>query len=217
MLPMTDQEHRMSMRITDYDILRERIVELVAEHDPRPRIWLDTGCGCGGSIRLPIQRFPDTQFVLADPSEENIAMAKMTMQGEQRCLYVSRSTDRLNLGDGTLDVITSILSHHYYSDMDLKGKAFANCFRMLRKGGIYVNVEHCLQDCDQEGADEEWIRYMTGRGLPKELADEMIQRRYTEYFPLTEKEHIDMLKEAGFSEVKVFWKTCSDIGLYAIK
>lgn len=205
------------MRITGYDDLRRTIVEVIRDHNPSPAIWLDTGCGTGGSVRLSLPLFQDTQFVLADPNPDNIAAAKVTMEGEPRCLYVTNPTDKLNFGDRTLDVVTSILSHHYYSDMDTKLKAVTNCFRMLKKEGIYINVEHVLQDSDQEKADGEWKKYMLGRGLPEEFADEMIERRYNEYFPLTEKEHLELLKRAGFSEAKVFWKTCSDIGLCAVK
>ena len=217
MLPLTEQERRMSMRITDYDMLRQRIVDLIRSIDPRPRIWLDTGCGCGGSIRNPIQVFPDTQFVLADPVDDNIRAAKETMQGEQRCLYVTNPTHKLNMGDGTIDVITAIMSHHYYDDPEMKKAATANCHRMLRPNGVYVVTEHVRYERDQELMDEQWAGYMRSRGLPEEMVQEMLSRRYHEYFPFTEDEMISHIKEAGFSKVNVFWRTCSDIGIVAIK
>ena len=217
MLPITEQERRMSMRITDYDILRQRVVDIVKGHDPNPRIWLDTGCGCGGSARYPVQMFKETQFVLADPSEDNIRAAKETMQGEQRCLYVTNPTHRLNMGDNTIDVITAIMSHHYYKDMKEKASATANCYRMLKGHGIYIATEHVRYERDQEYMDEQWAGYMRSKALPEEMVQEMLSRRFDEYFPLTEDEMISHIKDAGFTKVNVFWRTCSDIGIVAIK
>lgn len=216
MLGMTELERAMSKRIVDHDAFRRTVPEIVREHVPRPHIWLDTGCGTGGSIRDSINMFQDTQFVLADPSSENIAIAKETMAGEQRCLYVTNPTERLNFGDGTLDVITSIFSHHYYKEDD-RVVATKNCYRMLKKGGLFVVSEHVSHPEDQIDADIKWKAYMRASGLPEPFIDRMISRRGTEYFPLSEAAHIQILKDIGFSEVGVFWSTCSDIGLYAVK
>ena len=87
---------------------------------------------------------------------------------------------------------------------------------MMKKGGIYITAEHVRHD-DQDKSDKEWIVFMTGAGLPKEFAEEMIMRRDKEYFPLTESANIELLKLCGFSDAKVFWLTCSDIGLIAFK
>ncbi|MBO4551771.1 MAG: class I SAM-dependent methyltransferase [Candidatus Methanomethylophilaceae archaeon] len=212
----TEMERRLIMRIPGYEELRSRISDLVFENDPNPHIWLDTGCGTGGLVRENLGRFPSTQFILADPSEENIAVAKEFMHGEQRCLYVQRRTDELNFGDSTLDAVTAILCHHYYRDIDEKRKAISNCYRMMRKGGIYVTVEHARHE-DQETADREWLAHMRSQGLPDELAENMIARRDTEYFPLTEPAYVELLKGIGFAEVRVFWSTCSDLGIVAIK
>ena len=212
----TDLERGMVKRIVGYEELMEKVTAIVSEHDPNPHIWLDTGCGTGGLIRMNIERFPKTQFVLSDPSSDNIAIAKQYMNGEQRCLYVTNPTHSLNFGESTLDVVTAMFCHHYYEDIEEKRKAIGNCFRMLKKGGIFVTSEHVRHD-DQQKADDEWISFMKGAGLPEEFAAEMVSRRDKEYFPMTEGALIELLKECGFSEVEVFWSTCSDIGIVAYK
>ncbi len=213
---VTELERRMSMRVTGYNELRSKVPEIIREHDSDPKIWLDTGCGTGAVIRDSIKDFSKTQFVLADPSSENIEECKKVMNGEQRCLYVNNPTDKLNFGDETLDVITAILCHHYYQG-DGRRIATENCFRMLKKHAIYVTVEHVRYDEDQEKMDSLWKSNMLKQGLPEEFADEMLSRRYHEFYPLTEEEFISMLKDVGFSQVEVFWKTCSDIGIKAVK
>lgn len=212
----SDLERGMAKRIVGYEELMRKVSDRISENVPEPHIWLDTGCGTGGLIRSNISRFPKSQFVLADPSSDNIAIAKQLMNGEQRCLYVTAPTDKLNFGDSTLDVVTAMFCHHYYQDIKDKKKAVTNCSRMLKKGGLFITSEHVRHD-EQESADKEWKSFMTGAGLPEEFAIEMISRRDKEYFPLTESAHIELLKECGFSEIEVFWSTCSDIGIVARK
>ena len=214
MIMQSDLERGMAKRIVGYEELMKKVSDLIYENVPDLRIWLDTGCGTGGLIRSNISRFPKAQFVLADPSSDNIATAKQLMNGEQRCLYVTVPTDRLNFGDSTLDVITAMFCHHYYEDIEDKKKALTNCSRMLKKGGLFITSEHVRHE-DQVSADKEWISFMTGAGLPEEFALEMTSRRDREYFPLTESGHMELLKECGFSDIEVFWSTCSDIGIIA--
>ena len=87
---------------------------------------------------------------------------------------------------------------------------------MLRKGGVLITVEHMRHE-DQDAADEEWLAHMRSSGLPEEFAQEMICRRDKEYFPLTEGAYVELLKACGFSDVRVFWSTCSDIGIVAVR
>lgn len=212
----TEMERGMSKRIVGYEELTAKVSDIIFGHDPNPRIWLDTGCGTGGLVRNNLGRFPKTQFILSDPSEDNISAAKEYMHGEQRCLYVQRRTDELNFGDSTLDVVTAILCHHYYSDIEQKRKALSNCCRMLRDGGIFITVEHVRHD-DQKSADNEWLAHMKSAGLPDEFAQNMIDRRDREYFPMTESALVELLKLCGFSKTETFWSTCSDIGIVAFK
>ena len=213
---VTELERGMAKRIVGYRELMQKVSDLLMENTPDMHIWLDTGCGTGGLVRENIGRFPRTQFVLADPSSDNIAAAKEHMHGEQRCLYVTKPTHELNFGDSTLDAVTAMFCHHYYEDVEDKMRAIINCSRMLKSGGIFITAEHVAHD-DQKGADEEWIAYMTGAGLPREFAEEMVSRRDREYFPLTETAHLELLKVCGFSRAEVFWRTCSDIGIIAFK
>ena len=214
--PLSRQEIVMSKRITDYSELREAIPAVVRRNCPHPKRWLDTGCGMGGSSRLNIESFPDTEFYLADPSEENLTEARgITDRGDGSCHYKLGTSDSLDFGDGTFDVVTAILCHHYYPDPSEKMRATRNCLRMLRSGGIFVVVEHTVHDEGQEEMDRQWRSYMEDAGLGEESIQEMFDRRGTAYFPMTDKEYIVFLEDAGFTDVKQFWKTCSDMGFVA--
>jgi len=213
---ITEQENGMSLRITGYHELRERIVDTVKEVKPNPEYWLDTGCGEGGSIRLSMDTFNDTHFILADPSKENLKGAKKSLPAKEDDRFVCLPTHKLALEDSSLDIITAILSHHYYRDIDSKREAIVNCYRMLKDGGVYLMVEHTIYD-DQDIKDKEWREYMAGSGLDESSIDQMFARRNTFYFPFKEEVHIELLKSIGFSKIEVFWRSCSDVGIYAMK
>ncbi len=212
--PMTDFEKGMMYRIAGYEQLRIAVDDAVVSRIASPSSWLDTGCGTGGSIRLSVERHPGTRFTLADPSEDNLAKAKETIGAYG---YAAGPTHLLDFPDSSFDAITSILSHHYYSDREQKRKAVSNCFRMLREGGVYVTVEHTVHPGEQDSYDREWASYMRGRGLSEDRIEEMFARRDTVYFPMPEDELKALILSCGFSEAEVFWRSCSDVGIVAVK
>ncbi len=159
-------EQGMSKRIAGYDDLRKEVVRAIRDVSNDPKEWLDIGCGTGGSVKDSMQVFGDAGFTLADPSQENLDTARAVL-GDERCRYVLGASDALELPEGKFDVITAILSHHYYSDRDMKVKVYRNCHRMLRDGGVFVNVEHTIYS-DQDSKDREWAEYMRGRGLSED-------------------------------------------------
>jgi tRNA (cmo5U34)-methyltransferase len=214
--PETSFEKHMSMRIAGYYDLREAVLRSISDNISDPADWLDCGCGSGGSVRLSVERFPDTRFVLADPSADNLGQAR-EVYGDGRFSYAVGTTDSLDIEDGSFDVITAVLSHHYYINIEARAAAVANCFRMLRPGGMFLTVEHILHPGSQAEADAQWESYMRGQGLPEESIREMFDRRGTVYHPLTVEQHVRILEDAGFRDVRKFWDSCSDAGLFGFK
>jgi len=43
--------------------------------------WLDTGCGTGNLVELALKAFPDTRFILADPTEKMLHAAVARLKG----------------------------------------------------------------------------------------------------------------------------------------
>ena len=78
------------------------------------------------------------------------------------------------------------------------------------------SVEHVLLP-EQDKTDDEWRSFMRNNAVPEQFIEKMIDRRNTEYFPLTQEDHFSLLKEIGFINIKVFWLSCSDIGIVAEK
>ncbi|MFA6710141.1 MAG: methyltransferase domain-containing protein [Candidatus Methanomethylophilaceae archaeon] len=209
---------RVPLTIPGYEEIHKRIADTVGSLDERPRYWLDTGCGTGTLVAGNVDRFPDTEFILADPSSGMQDAARSKLSGKQNCSFVEKGTEDVNFGNGTLDVITAVLCHGYY-DREGRRKATENCYRLLREGGLYFTVEHIRQDTDEEtdAAMGRWRKFLIEGGRTPEETDAYLDRRDTVFFPITVREHTDLLKECGFREVNVFWRSCSDAGFLASK
>ncbi|MFA6679681.1 MAG: class I SAM-dependent methyltransferase [Candidatus Methanomethylophilaceae archaeon] len=213
-----EYDRRVSLTIPGYEGIHKHIADTIGNLDIKPKYWLDTGCGTGTLVAKNIDRFSDTEFILADPSSDMQNVARSKLSGKQNCSFVKKGTDGINFGDGTLDVITAVLCHNYY-DREGRRKATENCYRLLKKDGLYFTVEHIRQDTEGEtdAALREWREFLIGNGRTPEEADAYLGRYDTVFFPITVREHTDLLRECGFRDVSVFWRSCSDAGFFASK
>ncbi len=65
-----EYDSQIGNTIPYYNRFHEGIINLIKSMDIEPYIWLDTGCGTGTLVKKAIQEFPDTNFILSDPSAE---------------------------------------------------------------------------------------------------------------------------------------------------
>lgn len=68
-------DEKIIASIPFYDLFHRQSIDLVRSIDKSPRKWLDTGCGTGNLYLCAKKCFPNTEFTLADPSEEMLAVA----------------------------------------------------------------------------------------------------------------------------------------------
>ena len=63
-----DYDGHVRQTIPFYETMHREAVDLVHRAKPGASCWLDTGCGTGYLVELALPLFPQTQFLLADPS-----------------------------------------------------------------------------------------------------------------------------------------------------
>jgi len=207
-----------------YDCLHDETIDVVRTLKPSAKIWLDTGCGTGALVRKAFPHFPNTRFILADPSESMLDQAGNLLSGiPESCLHFLNPVGTENLLTGTIqieqpDVITAIQAHHYL-DMNTRRIATRNCFELLSEGGVYITFENVRPNSEQGTALglDRWVRYQLSKGKTKEMLDDHRQRFNTAYFPITVEQHLQLLKECGFATFELFWYSHMQAGFYAIK
>ncbi len=214
---------KVRQTIPFYETFHSQVIRLVNVVKPDVTCWVDTGCGTGHLVQQARPVFPDTRFVLADPSEAMLAQARGRLAGtpENGLTFLppcgSAELGR-HLAPAAADVITAVQCHHYLKE-PARLEALQTCFHTLRPGGLLVSFENAAPRT-AEGARvglQGWKSFMVAHGRTTEEADKHLARYGTEFFPITVEQHLQLLTQAGFSVVELFWYSHLQAGFYAIK
>jgi tRNA (cmo5U34)-methyltransferase len=222
-----EYDSQIGNTIPYYGLFHEEILNLIESMDIKPNSWLDTGCGTGNLVEKALQKFPDTVFIMADPSVDMLNRAKEKLNDYNRVKFldplpsqdISLSKKPSKIGDfQAVDVITAIQSHHYLS-LDERYHAIKSCYNNLNENGVYLAFENIrpLTEKGTEIGKEYWKRFQISKGKTVEEAENHIKRFGVEYFPITIEEHLSLLRKIGFSVVEIFWYSYMQAGFYCIK
>jgi tRNA (cmo5U34)-methyltransferase len=217
----TYYDRQVRETIPFYETMQHEAVDLVQGIKPQADCWLDTGCGTGYLLELALPRFPRTRFLLADPAEAMLAQARASLNGQERVRFLPPAGSQdlpEHLNGETPDVITAIQCHHY---LDRAGRraAVEACFAVLKVGGLLVTIEN-IAPATEHGIRiglERWGRFQRAQGRSDETVAAHLLRYNAAYYPITLREHLELLQLAGFRTVELFWYAQMQAGLYAIK
>lgn len=213
-----EYDNKILATIPLYDMFYTATLDLVQNAQITVNKWLDTGCGTGNLLISARELFPKTEFVLADPSNEMLSIAKSKTNIDDIVSFNNNCTQNLKYDDNNFDIITAIQCHHYL-DKKLRIKAVENCYRMLRTEGIFVCFENImpLSVKGKEIGLKRWENYQVQCGKSIKEAKCHIERFEKDYFPITIIEQIELLKKVGFKNVEILWVSYMQAGLYGIK
>jgi tRNA (cmo5U34)-methyltransferase len=223
--PYRTAEYDLNVRrtIPFYEVMHWEIIDLVKTTKPDVAWWLDTGCGTGYLVELALTEFPQTHFILADPSETMLEQARKRLEGvgDTRLRFldpVGSAALEGQIGDATPQVITAVQCHHYLRPAE-RCRAVQACYDALEDRGLFVTVEN-IAPWTEQGTRivlERWKRYQMHMGRSEKVVDDHLTRFGTKYFPVTVDEHIRLMTEAGFQAVELFWLSQLQAGFYGIK
>jgi len=223
--PHAAAEYDKSVRqtIPYYEIIQSETVDLVSTIKPAVNCWLDTGCGTGYLVAIALPHFPQTLFILTDPSGPMLqqAMNRLHDIPEKRVKYLPPTpSESLNIYQDEIhpQVITAILSHHYLQKPQ-RFQATQTCYRLLDEDGVFITVEN-VAPVTQQGVAlglDRWQRFQVEHGRSKAAAEEHARRFNAAYFPISIEEHLNLLRETGFKRIDLFWMSYMQAGFYAVK
>lgn len=211
-----EYDQNITKTIPFYGVFHAETLDFIGEALEQPKSWLDAGCGTGNLILKAAEKFGLVGFVAADPAAGMLEIAKEKLAG-LNVEYVLCGSEELDY-HYQYDVVTAILSHHYLSAADRK-QATLNCFNALKPGGVYITFE-TIKPLTETGlliGLRRWRAAQMMNGKSAEAADKHLSRYGIELLPITIYEHIELLKETGFSEFDVLWASGLQAGFYAVK
>lgn len=217
-----DYDEKVRRTIPNYEFYHEETISLVKTARPDAEAWLDTGCGTGFLIWRAFEHFPQTRFILADPSPDMLNQTQKRLAGfpEDRIKIIepAGTEDIPESHNESMDVITALQCHHYLGKEE-RARATNRCNRLLREGGLYVALEniHPYTDRGVEIGLARWSNFQLSQGRSHDTVEKHGLRFNTKYFPITVDEHISLLKRAGFQVAELFYYTQMQAGFYAIK
>ncbi len=218
-----DYDRSVIRTIPFYRTIQSETIDLVRTFKPEVKIWLDTGCGTGYMVEKALDLFPQTQFILADPSKAMLSQAGQVLYGieETRVKFLPPASSQKLLKykkEFTPNVITAVLCHHYIQRPQ-RAEATRACYELLEKGGIYVTFEIVSPDTQTglRAALARWGRFQRTHGRARADVSEHLKRFNVSYFPITVQEHLTLLKDTGFQTTELFWFSYLQAGFYAIK
>lgn len=200
-----------------YREYHSQVIDLVRMMGLQNPDWLDTGCGTGTLAAKALETIPGVRFTLCDPSEQMLEEAKRKLNGKEKIRFIQMASQDLTF-QNEFDVVTAIQSHHYFKPAERAG-AVRNCYRALRKSGVFITFENIRMSTDESDAIalKRWAGFLAEHGNSPEDVEMHIKRRGVEVFPITVEEHIRLLKDCGFTSVNLLWASYLQAGFWAIK
>ncbi len=218
----SEYDEQIRKTIPYYDAIHTETIELVKAYCPSPEIWLDTGCGTGTLIMQAYGQFHSTEFYLSDPSAAMLEKAKEKIDKRRykriHFLPLSGSESLEWKEKEKPDVITAVQAHHYF-DREGRKRAVKNCYSMLKEKGLFITFEN-IRPSSSPSIDlgmKRWKNFQLEKGRPVSAVEAHMVRFDREYFPITVREHLDLLNDTGFRTVELFWYSVMQAGFYAVK
>jgi len=212
-----DYDIEILRTIPYYNLFHEETLSLITTIKPQVKVWLDTGSGTGNLVEKAMNKFPDCKFYLSDPSKSMLMICKDKFRGKPVELLGEYETVQIE-NKIQPEIITAIQCHHY---LDFKSRIATtnHCFDLLSEGGIYITFENIKPE-SIEGTEiglRRWSEYQQKQGKSEGDIKIHLSRFDTHFYPIKVSEHIDIMKNAGFKTVELFWMSNMQAGFYGIK
>ena len=165
--------------------------------EPNSKV-LDLGCGTGLELEEYYKLNPCTETTGIDLSEDMLNALKAKFPGKHLTLIHGSYFD-VPLGDRIYDAAVSVESLHHFS-AEMKMSLYKKLYASLKDHGIFVLTDYFAESEEREKEySEELARLKREQGLSGD-------NFYHYDTPLLVDHEMDILRRAGFSDVRIMKK-----------
>lgn len=228
-------EDMLSRSIPQYDVMRKSILDLASikidkmlsrysEEDRRkctkPFKVLDIGCSDGLQISDFLHKYGAGYYMGIDVSEPMLdkARERFSSQIQNGQVVIANMDLRREFPKEYFDIITSTLCIQF-TPIEYRQDILSNVYNSLNHDGIFLMVEKVLGETST--LNNMFVTNYYGLKSVNGYTQEQINRKRLSLegvlVPCTNKWNVELLKQAGFRQVDVFWRWMNFTGYIAIK
>ena len=165
--------------------------------EPNSKV-LDLGCGTGLELEEYYKLNPCTETICIDLSEDMLNALKAKFPGKHLTLIHGSYFD-VPLGDRIYDAAVSVESLHHFS-AEMKMSLYKKLYASLKDHGIFVLTDYFAESEERE---KEYSEELARIKREQELSGDTFYHYDT---PLLVDHEMDILRRAGFSDVRIMKK-----------
>lgn len=221
-------EDMLSRSIPQYDLMRESSANLVYDVIKNSKCKkesfnvLDIGCSDGLMIEKLMNKFNgEGHYTGVDISEPMLKKAKYRFLDDiiNRRVKIENCDLRTDFPNGIYDAVTSVLSIQF-TPIEYRQHIIQNIYNSLSSAnGCFIMVEKVLGNTDN--INKLFVKNYYDMKKQNGYTEEQIERKRLSLegvlVPVTSDWNVDLLKQAGFRQVDVFWKWMNFVGYIAFK
>ena len=223
-------DNMLERSIPQYDVMRKCCVDLtydmITSSKKQTFNILDIGCSNGIMLEMLLNKFKENnnnngRYVGIDISEPMLKKAKFKFLDDiiNNTVSIYNCDLRDSYPDGIYDVVTSVLSIQF-TPIEYRQHIIQNIYNSLsRSNGCFIMVEKVLGNTDR--LNKLFVQNYYSMKRLNGYSQEQIDRKRLSLegvlVPVTNDWNIQLLKQAGFREVDVFWRWMNFVGYIAIK
>jgi tRNA (cmo5U34)-methyltransferase len=200
----------MALWVPDYDYAHNLMLDALGMYLPEGGHVLDLGAGTGRFSKMILERYDQCHVTLVDFSTNMLEEASSKLSGfpSRHDLrsgdFFDKTTD---FADQSFDCVASVFAICHAREIDRYRHLYQKIYRWLKPPGCFLSYDHVLGDAEPLTVLNVagWRTFLQANQTP-ESVEEGIVGTYQEDTPLSLRQHIDLLTQAGFAAADVLWK-----------
>lgn len=207
--------------IPSYERMRELVTHIghdyIVANDFLSLPLLDLGCSTGEQIDRFLEVLPNS-IVGCDVSESMLQHSREKYQENKRVKILNVDISKQPLPVNNCCLITSILTIQF-TPIEYRQNIIRHIYENLTEHGIFIFVEKIIgENYDFTSTYEKlYHTHKKNKGYSlQEIRDKKLKLEGV-LVPVTNTFNIELLKQAGFTKIDIFWKDLNFIGYVAQK
>jgi tRNA (cmo5U34)-methyltransferase len=209
--------------IPQYNVMRDAVYNIGVKILDKSlnKSMLDIGCSDGINLKRFVNKYgAHARFRGVDISDPMLQKARKRYENliELGIVNIDCMDLRNNFPRDIYTLITSILTIQFIP-IEYRQRIIQNIYENIKISGAFIMVEKVLGNCSElnEIMVDEYLKLKEEKGYSKDQIERKRLSLEGVLVPVTSNWNIDLLKQAGFKKIDVFWRWMNFEGYIAIK